>query len=501
LRAEGTPGSAINPRAWTLGQARRELAPGRRGSYLLPKTLIALTDVVLINLAFFGSWFARYRLELGAEVAVENYLDWETYSTIQLALTAILLIVFRLEGLYRLRRGAGFIDEMGLVVNGTLIGIAVTIIGVFYLRPFGFSRLIFVYAAIAIVLLLGLARVIRRVYQGVMRRRGVGLHRIVVVGTGPLGRMIMQNVVAQPELGYQIVGFVDDERTEDIGRFRALGHLDDIPRVVDQLDVDEVIIALPSSDHARTSQLLMSCAEKHVGFRIVPDFYELSLNQVDIVDINGIPLIGLREAQLSGTNVLIKRAIDVALASVTLVAISPLMLLIAFAIRLESPGPVFHRSTRIGRGGKPFHFLKFRSMRRDADAMLSGVLHLDETSSRGRLFKMRNDPRRTRIGRWLRRTSADELPQLWNVLRGEMSLVGPRPPFPHEVEKYEDWHRRRLDVTPGLTGLSQVNGRSDLTFDETALLDIWYIENWSLGLDLKIMLRSVPAVALGTGAY
>src|SRR5262245_44195945 len=328
------------------------MAPIRRTSSLLPKTLIALTDVVLINVAFFGAWFARYRLELGAEVAVENYLDWETYSTIQLALTAILLIVFRLQGLYRLRRGAGFVDEMGLVVNGTLIGIAVTIIGVFYLRPFGFSRLIFVYALTAIVLLLGVARVVRRVYQGVMRRRGIGLHRIVVVGTGPLGRMIMQNVVAQPELGYRIVGFVDDERTEDIGRFCALGRPEDIPRLVDQLDVDEVVIALPSSDHARTSQLLLSCAEKHVGFRIVPDFYELSLNQVDIVDINGIPLIGLREAHMSRTNILIKRVIDVTTSGVALVLSAPFLLAIALLIKLESPGPVLVNQIRIGRGGR-----------------------------------------------------------------------------------------------------------------------------------------------------
>ncbi|HEV8638315.1 MAG TPA: sugar transferase [Chloroflexota bacterium] len=501
MRAEGTPHLSSTPESALFGHARRELATVGRVSYLLPKTLIALTDVVLINIAFFLAWFARYRLELGAEVAVENYVDWETYSTIQLALTAILLIVFRLQGLYRLRRGAGFVDEMGLVVNGTLIGIAVMIVGVFYLRPFGLSRLVFVYAGIAIVLLLGLGRVVRRAYQGVMRRRGIGLERIVVVGTGPLGRMIMQNVVAQPELGYRIVGFVDDERTEDIGRFHALGRPEDIPRLVDELDVDEVIIALPSSDHARTSQLLMSCAEKHVGFRIVPDFYELSLNQVDIVDINGIPLIGLREAQLSGTNLLVKRAIDVVLASITVVAISWLLLLIGLAIKLDSPGPVLHRSIRVGRGGKPFDFLKFRSMRQDADALLDRVLHLDDAHSGGRLFKSRNDPRRTRLGRWLRRTSLDELPQLWNVLRGEMSIVGPRPPFPHEVEKYDDWHRRRLEVTPGLTGLSQVSGRSDLTFDETALLDIWYIENWSIGLDLKIMLRSVPVVALGTGAY
>jgi exopolysaccharide biosynthesis polyprenyl glycosylphosphotransferase len=486
----------------SIPRARPTAAGTRRATRtLLTKTLVAASDVVLVNVAFFAAWYARYRLELGAEVAVENFVDWETYSTIQLALTAVLLIVFRLQGLYRMRRGAGFVDEMSLIVNGTLIGIAVMIVGVFYLRPFGLSRLIFVYAGIAIVLLLAVARVVRRTWQGYQRRRGIGLQRILVVGTGPLGRMIMQNVVAQPELGYQIVGFVDDERTEDIGRFSGLGRPEEIPQIVDQLDVDEVVIALPSSDHARTSEILMSCAERRVGFRIVPDFYELSLNQVDIVDINGIPLIGLRDAQLAGTNLLVKRAIDVVLSGGALVLFSWLIALIALAIKLDSPGPIVYRSTRVGRGGKTFGCLKFRSMRQDADQQLAKVLHLDEARSGGKLFKIKNDPRRTRVGAWLRRTSIDELPQLWNVLRGEMSIVGPRPPFPHEVDKYEEWHRRRLEVTPGLTGMSQVSGRSELTFDETALLDIWYIENWSLGLDLKIMLRSVPAVALGTGAY
>jgi exopolysaccharide biosynthesis polyprenyl glycosylphosphotransferase len=485
-----------------MPRPRPPVAAARRTTRsLLTKTLVAASDVVLINVAFFVAWYARYRLELGAEVAVENFVDWETYSTVQLALTAVLLIVFRLQGLYKMRRGAGFVDEMGLIFNGTLIGIAVMIVGVFYLRPFGLSRLIFVYAGIAILLFLGIARIARRTWQGYQRRRGVGLQRILVVGTGPLGRMIMQNVVAQPELGYQIVGFVDDERTEDIGRFSALGRPHEIPEIVDQHGVDEVVIALPSSDHARTSEILISCAERQVGFRIVPDFYELSLNQVDIVDINGIPLIGLRDAQLAGTNLLVKRAIDVAMAGAALAVLSPLIALIALAIKIDSPGPVVYRSTRVGRGGKTFGCLKFRSMRQDAEKQLAKVLHLDEARSGGKLFKIKNDPRRTRVGAWLRRTSIDELPQLWNVLRGEMSIVGPRPPFPHEVEKYEDWHRRRLEVTPGLTGMSQVSGRSELTFDETALLDIWYIENWSLGLDLKIMLRSVPAVALGTGAY
>jgi lipopolysaccharide/colanic/teichoic acid biosynthesis glycosyltransferase len=191
----------------------------------------------------------------------------------------------------------------------------------------------------------------------------------------------------------------------------------------------------------------------------------------------------------------------VALSSLTLAVLALPLLLVALLIKLDSPGPVLVSQTRIGRGGRPFRFLKFRSMHQDADAQLHKVLHLDEARSGGRIFKSRNDPRITRVGRWLRRLSIDELPQLINVLRGDMSIVGPRPPFQWEVDKYEDWHRRRLDVLPGLTGLWQVSGRSNLTFDEMALLDIWYIENWSIGLDIKLMFRTVPAVLLGTGAY
>jgi exopolysaccharide biosynthesis polyprenyl glycosylphosphotransferase len=479
---------------------RATVAQARRGRLLTP-TVVAIVDALLINLGFFLAWYARYRLELGAEIAAENYVEWSTYSSIQLALTAVLLIVFRLQGLYRLRRGIAWIDEMGIVVGGTLVGVAVMIIGVFYVRPFGLSRLIFIYAVIAIVLLLGFARLLERAYRARQRRRGIGLERIVVVGTGPLGLMMMQNLVAQPELGYQIVGFVDDDRTDDLGPFQSLGRPEEIPELVDQLEVDEVFIALPSADHARISHLLAALAERPVGVRIVPDFYDLSLNQVDITDVNGIPLIGMRDAQLSGGNLLLKRSIDVALAVITLLLLSIPLAIVALLIKLDSPGPVLISQTRVGRNGRTFGFLKFRSMYQNADAHLDNVLHLDEARSGGRIFKSRNDPRRTRVGRWIRRFSIDELPQLINVLRGEMSLVGPRPPFPYEVEKYEDWHQRRLDVVPGITGLWQVSGRSNLTFDEMALLDIWYIENWSIGLDIKIMFRTIPAVLLGTGAY
>jgi exopolysaccharide biosynthesis polyprenyl glycosylphosphotransferase len=236
-----------------------------------------------------------------------------------------------------------------------------------------------------------------------------------------------------------------------------------------------------------------------VRVKVVPDLYEMTLNRVAVDDINGIPLIGVREVTISGWNFAIKRAIDIILCFIASIILAPIFLLIAIAIKVDSAGPVFFKQVRIGRGGKPFVCYKFRSMREGADRELDKLADLNEAT--GPLFKIKNDPRLTRMGRFFRRTSLDEFPQIINVLRGEMSLVGPRPPLPREVAQYEDWHKKRLEVAPGMSGLWQVSGRSLLTFDEMVMLDLFYIENWSLTLDLKIMLRTVPSVLLADGAF
>ena len=240
--------------------------------------------------------------------------------------------------------------------------------------------------------------------------------------------------------------------------------------------------------------------ERHrVRAHIVPDIFQLSLSQVVMNDINGIPLIGVKEPTISGRNLAFKRAVDVFISLVVLILLSPILALSALLIKLESPGPVIFRQTRVGRGGREFTIFKFRTMRVNAEREQEQLAARNEAS--GPLFKMRDDPRRTRVGKWLRRTSIDELPQLWNVLRGEMSVVGPRPALPKEVAQYQPWHRRRLEAAPGITGLWQVSGRSELDFEEGVLLDLYYVENWSPFLDLKIMLRSIPTILLGRGAF
>jgi exopolysaccharide biosynthesis polyprenyl glycosylphosphotransferase len=225
----------------------------------------------------------------------------------------------------------------------------------------------------------------------------------------------------------------------------------------------------------------------------------MTLNRMQVEEVAGVPMIGLKEAGISGLNQLIKRTIDIVFSAMALVLGAPLMALIALMIKMESPGPVLFRQERVGKNGHRFELYKFRSMIQGAEAQQEALRALNEAD--GPLFKIREDPRVTRLGKWLRRLSLDELPQFYNVLRGDMSLIGPRPPLPAEVEQYQEWHKRRLEVSPGITGLWQVSGRSELTFDEMALLDIYYIENWSLSLDTKILWQTVPRVLFGSGAY
>jgi exopolysaccharide biosynthesis polyprenyl glycosylphosphotransferase len=325
---------------------------------------------------------------------------------------------------------------------------------------------------------------------------------VLVVGAGEVGRTIMRNMVAQPELGYHVVGFVDDkpERgSRDLGRLKGLGGTEQIPQVIEAQKVDAVIITLPWLYHRKILGIMAQCERAMVSVRIVPDIFQMSLSNVDVDDLNGIPLIGVKEVSIKGWNLAVKRAIDVLFAAVALVLASPMMLVTAILIRLDSPGPVIFRQDRVGRGARAFTLFKFRSMREGAEEEKAALASMNEAS--GPLFKIREDPRRTKLGAFLRRWSLDELPQLYNVLRGEMSLIGPRPALPSEVARYQEWHRKRLQTWPGLTGLWQVSGRSELSFDEMVLLDIYYIENWSLLMDLQIALRTIPAALLGRGAY
>lgn len=464
--------------------------------------VMALTDVVLINLAFAFAYWLRYEKQWLVALEPQNYVPYRVWFPVGLTLTGILLLAYQLEGVYDLRRRSGWLDQVYSLLTGTLIGIAVLTVLTFYARPMFYSRLMLGYAGVLIVAVLSLSRLGWGSLQAYLFRRGIGVERVLVVGCGETGRAVMGSIMARPELGYQVVGFVDDdpERGQrDLGRFRALGPISALPRLLAREQIDEVIVALPWRSIERIQQVMSLCEQHGVRTRIVPDLFQLRLNRVDIDTISGIPVIGVKDVSIRGWNRAMKRAMDIALAATGLVLSAPLMALVAVLIRWDSPGPILFRQVRVGRDGRLFTLYKFRSMRVGAEEEKARLQALNEAT--GPLFKIRDDPRLTRVGRLLRRLSIDELPQLWNVLRGDMSLVGPRPPVPSEVEQYQPWHRKRLAIDPGMTGLWQVSGRSELTFDEMVMLDLYYAENWSLWLDFKIILRTIPTVILGTGAY
>ena len=464
--------------------------------------IMALTDVALVNLAFAAAYWVRYDLQWFRAVDPANYAPFQMYTPFALVLTVLLMLAYKLGGVYDQPRGASWFDEVYALVGGTTTGIVIVTAITFWFRPLVYSRLMFLWAGGIIVALLSLSRLIKRWVLESRMRRGLGVDRVLIVGAGEVGRRLMRNIVAQPELGYQVIGFVDDDaekKRTDIGRFKALGGVDNLPRVVQEEAIDEVIITLPWMHHRKILGIMRQCEREQVRARIVPDLFQLALSRVDIEDLGGIPIIGVKEVSITGWNLAFKRASDLVISLAALILLSPLMLLISVIIKLDSPGPILFKQVRVGKGGRRFVFYKFRSMRHGAEEERRQLADRDEVV--GVTFKIRNDPRCTRVGRLLRRASLDELPQFYNVLRGEMSLIGPRPAIPSEVEQYQEWHRRRLEIPPGITGLWQVSGRSQLTFDEMCLLDIYYLENWSPLLDLKIALKTAPAVLAGRGAY
>jgi len=474
----------------------------RRAYPVLATVTAVITDIVLINVAFALAYYTRYELRLLREMAVENYVPFNAYPLQELSLTAILLIIFTLEGLYNRRRPNSWFEDVYTIAKATFFGIAMMIVVVFLAQPFFYSRLIFVYTGVFTVILLATARLVGRVVRGRLRRRGFGMTRTLVVGAGEVGRAVMRNAIARPDLGYQVIGFVDDDPekfTTDLGRFKALGSTYDTARVVQEQDIDLVIMTLPWIFHRKIMDIMQECEKRRVGFKLVPDMFQMSLSQVGVDDIDGIPLITVREVSIPLWGLVVKRAIDIVVSFLGLLFLSPVLITIGLLIRLDSPGPALFRQTRVGKGGRHFTVYKYRTMRQGAEDELEQLATLNEAT--GPLFKVRKDPRVTRVGYWIRRFSIDEIPQLINVLLGQMSLVGPRPPLPREVAQYEEWHKKRLEVSPGMTSLWAVSGRSDIPFDEMVMLDIYYIENWSLRLDLTIILRTLPAVLTAAGAY
>lgn len=467
-----------------------------------PRWLLPTVDALLVVLAFLCSYYLRYQVQFLQPVDEANAAPFHPYLPYSAVFAVLMLIFNRSAGLYRERRGRTWWDEVFATANGATNAAVVVMAISFLLQPLVFSRLLIVQAAALVVALLGAWRLGLRAIRANLRKRGIGVERVLIVGAGTVGLSVLQTLVARPDLGYKVVGFVDDDPERgatDLGRVPALGGLDNLPHLIEEYRVDTVIITLPWQVQRTILQIVRECERKQVKVRTVPDLFELSLSQVQVEMLGGIPLLGLNgEVRLRTTSRLVKRAVDIALALLALPFAAIITLVVAIAIRLDSPGPILFSQERVGLNGKRFKVYKFRSMVVNAEDLREELIRT--TGEDPRHPKLANDPRITRVGRWIRPLSIDEVPQIWNILRGDMSWVGPRPAVPQEVELYEPWHRQRLRVLPGLTGLWQVSGRSEVPFEEMCLLDLYYIEHWSLALDLQILLRTIPLVLLAHGA-
>ncbi len=344
--------------------------------------------------------------------------------------------------------------------------------------------------------------------RAVSRRRFSYLQNTLVVGAGDVGQLLAMKILRHPEYGLNLVGFVDDQPKEQrpgLESLTVLGSPDHVGEIVRELDVERVVVAFSNDPAERTIELVRSLRDVDVQIDVVPRLFDLVGPSSEIHTLEGVPLLAVPSLQLSRSSRAAKRAMDVTLACASLVVLAPLFGLVALAIKLDSPGPVFFRQRRLGTGGGFFQIFKFRTMAVDAEAQKAALRHLNKHAEPGsdpRMFKIPDDPRVTRVGRVLRRYSLDELPQLLNVITGEMSLVGPRPLIPEEGRYVDAWARKRMDLKPGMTGLWQVLGRSDIPFEEMVKLDYLYVTTWSLWEDVRLILRTLPILAgARSGSY
>lgn len=456
--------------------------------------------------ALAGAWYishvARYDLEIGGAIGPGRYVDLGQFLFVGMIFAAVMLATMYSRGLYRRQVLGSWLDQVGRIVPAALLAEAAIIVASYLARE-AFppsSRLMFAYLGVLAVLLAALLRLIVHRWYVNRYRRGIGTERVIVAGRGVLAKMLMQQIRGNVGAGMVALGFLDHEPGNDgnFGRFQRLGGLGDIESILEQAAPDRVIVALPLEANAHSNELIAACRRRGIRATVVPDLLALQAGRVNTEAVAGIPLFTLTSNRIAGFNAFLKRSLDIVLAGTMLVLLSPLLALLALAIRIDSPGPALFGQQRIGRDRRPFRMLMFRSMVKDAS---NARYEMFPEARDKALFKPRRDPRVTRVGRVLRKTSLDELPQLLNVISGQMSLVGPRPQIPDEVSAYDEYAYNRLLALPGMTGLWQVSGRSNLGFEEMVMLDTYYVGHWSVGLDLKILLRTIPAVIKGEGAY
>lgn len=454
----------------------------------IPKVILLTGDIICLTVAWFLAYEVRDALTplFGYRInPLRNYL--EVYPVF------ILLWVFSAfsYGLYRRLKDVTPTDEFKTFFKTVFLGSTITMSLAFLLREYELGRSVILLFNLFSFLFLGTFRIIYHRIEKEMRKKGIGVRRVLIVGAGVTGLRVLQKIEDHPEIGFIVEGFIDaDEKKwgSEIGGVKVLGGPDKLIELVRERKIDEVIIALPSLPKDEVMNWICELEPLNVRVRVVSDAFSVLAKEGKVDVVGEFPLLELGSGEVSPFYPYIKRLIDLTLSILLLIITFPLWIIISIAIKLDSKGPVFFKHERVGYKGKRFILYKFRTMYVDTPPYKEAP-------------KDERDPRITRVGRFLRRTSLDELPQLINVIKGDMSLVGPRPEMPFIVEKYSSWERRRLDVKPGITGMWQILGRKDLPLQENIHYDLYYVKNRSLLLDLLIILKTIPAVFKKKGAY
>lgn len=408
------------------------------------------------------------------------------------------VFVLLMLSVYDGRRNVYITDEFSNLTLGSILA-GVALAGALYLTYREVSRLLFVFFVLLSYLSMLSWRIVVRVLFRKLNGRAIQNRQVLIIGAGPVGRDLQEKIVAHPHLGLKLVGFLDDDPFKRATQPDILGSIRDARKILFNTKIDDVVIALPRRAFEEVNNLVAELHDLPVTVWVIPDYFHLALHKAVFDDFAGIPMLDLRAPALNDYQRMIKRAFDL-LVTILCLPLSLLLIgVIAILIKLEGPGPVIFRQKRVGENGRIFEMLKFRSMVTEAENMRQHVEHLDTNGNL--IHKIPDDPRITHVGRFLRRSSLDELPQVYNILKGEMSLVGPRPELPYLVKMYEPWQHKRFAVPQGVTGWWQVNGRSDKPLHLNTEDDLYYVQNYSLALDIQILFKTVMVVLRGKGAF
>jgi exopolysaccharide biosynthesis polyprenyl glycosylphosphotransferase len=462
---------------------------------------LILVDLITVLIGFWLAFILRF--EVGISWAYQYEVSPSGfYQGLVFILAPTWLIVFWLFGLYDAKHLFSGIGEYSRVFNACTLGMMLVIFFTFLDVNFVIARAWMLLSWMLVTLSVASGRFVMRRVMRKMRARGRFLTTVLVVGANEEGRAIAEQLQANCEAGILIAGFVADEPgpgSEVLPGIPVLGSIDSVETLVRQHGIQELIVASSALPRAKLFDLFQSFDNGDLAIRLSSGLYELLTTGVEVQEVGNVPLLSINKVRLTGAEMFMKWVLDQVVSIAALSIAWPFMVAIAIAVKLDSPGPVFYRRGVIGVGGRPFDALKFRTMYTDADERLARDPVLRQQFEEN--YKLKDDPRVTRVGRFLRRTSLDELPQLFNVLRGQMSLVGPRMITPEERARYGKWRMNLCTVKPGITGLWQISGRSDVSYQDRVMLDMHYIRNYSIWLDLYVLWQTVPVVLKGHGAY